>query len=199
MKVELLGITKNAEELIEEAGRTCYKSTPGKKEIIQKWIKMGHESMLEHASATFRISGISRACSHQLVRHRIASYSQQSQRYVKENKFEGIIPNSIMDNKKAFELYKNIMELFGETYNKLIEMGVKPEDARMLLPNACCTEIVVTMNFRAYRNFFKLRLDEHAQWEIREMAEKMIQILYNKAPYVFEDIVFNYVPIMFQI
>lgn len=186
MKIELLAITPDAEKLIEEAGRTCYQSKIGDPTIIQRWIKSGHESMIEHASATFRVSEISRALTHQLVRHRIASYSQQSQRYVSEDQFGFIIPDEIIKTGVSQE-YLGFMADVQEFYNFLISKGVKKEDARFVLPNACHTEIVFTMNFRALRNFFNLRLDKHAQWEIREMAKEMLTILKNYAPNCFYD------------
>lgn len=187
MKIELLAITPDAEKLIEEAGRTCYQSKVGDPTIIQRWIKSGHESMIEHASATFRVSEISRALTHQLVRHRIASYSQQSQRYVSEDQFGFIIPDEIIKTGVSQE-YLGFMADVQEFYNFLISKGVKKEDARFVLPNACHTEIVFTMNFRALRNFFNLRLDKHAQWEIREMAKEMLTILKSYAPNCFYDI-----------
>lgn len=187
MKVELLSITPNAEKLIEEAGRTCYQSTPGDPTIIQRWLKSGHESMVEHACATFQISEISRALSHQLVRHRIASYSQQSQRYVKEDGFKYVIPPSIASNQKSIAQFVDAMLILQNTYDTLVALGIPKEDARFVLPNACHTEIVVTMNFRAMRNFFKLRLDRHAQHEIRKMANYMLSIVKQYAPNVFYD------------
>lgn len=188
MKIELLSITPDAEKLIEEAGRTCYQSTPGDPTIIQRWIKAGHESMTEHACVTFRVSEVSRALTHQLVRHRIGfSYSQQSQRYVNEDGFGYVIPPSIAENPAAVEQFINLMDKIQTYYALLREQGIKKEDARFVLPNACHTEIVVTMNFRAARNFFKLRLDKHAQWEIRQMAGYMLSILKQYAPNVFYD------------
>lgn len=188
MKVEILSITPNAESLIEEAGRTCYQSKIGDPTIIQRWIKSGHHSMLEHASATFRVSEVSRALTHQLVRHRIGfSYSQQSQRYVKEDGFGFVIPDSIKNNEDANPFFAEIMDMLQMAYNDLVQMGIPKEDARFVLPNACYTEIVVTMNFRAARNFFNLRLDKTAQWEIRQMANLMLDILKNHAPNCFYD------------
>jgi thymidylate synthase (FAD) len=187
MKVELLSITPECEKLIEVAGRTCYQSEVGDPSIIQRWIKSGHESVIEHCSATFKVSEVSRALTHQLVRHRIGfSYSQQSQRYVKESQFEYVIPASIVEADMV-EQYMGFMYIVQEFYNTLTEKGVKKEDARFVLPNACYTEIVVTLNFRAARNFFKLRLDKHAQWEIRQMANFMLSLLKSKAPNCFYD------------
>ena len=183
MKIELLHITENAESLIEEAGRTCYKSEKGNPEIIKRWIDSGHESVIEHASATFRISGISRALTHQLVRHRVGfSFSQESQRYVNAENFDFVVPESMK------HVYFSIMHDIRKLYAELIEAGVPKEDARYILPNAVTTEIVVTANFRALRNFFKLRCDKKAQWEIRELASEMLSICKEKVKYVFDDL-----------
>jgi len=190
MKCELLTITSNAEELIERATRICYNSMSNKEtraSFLQSVIKRGHEGILEHASVTFLVEGISRALSHQLVRHRIASYLQRSQRYVKEGNFEYIEPESIKASKVSHDRFINAIKIINSTYNNLLYDGVPPEDARFILPNACETKIVITMNFRSLRNFFKLRLDRHAQWEIRELAKHMFRIVYEHAPSLFED------------
>ena len=191
MRVELLSITENAEALIERGARICYDSKENaetRKPFIQNLIKRGHEGVLEHSVATFKISEVSRALTHQLVRHRLASYNQRSQRYVKEDGFDYVAPQSIINDKKAYSLYINLIEEINESYKKLLELGVPPEDARYILPNACHTEIIITMNFRELRHFLKLRLDSHAQWEIREMANRMLGLLIEHAPIVFEDI-----------
>jgi thymidylate synthase (FAD) len=190
MKVELMSITPKCEKVIEEAGRTCYKSKIGDRTIIQRWIKAGHLSLLEHASVTFRISEVSRALTHQLVRHRTASFSQQSQRYVKEDGFDFLIPDSIKThpNELVLASYLAIMEAIQNTYNEYIKDGIPKEDARFILPNACYTEIVVTFDFRNLRHFFELRLDKHSQWEIRVLAGKMLDIVKEFAPNCFFDI-----------
>ena len=188
MIVELISVTQDAERIIEEAGRTCYQSPPGNPKIIQAWIKAGHESMIEHASATFRVSEVSRALTHQLVRPRLASYSQQSQRYVNEKQFGYVIPDSIKEAGLAVQqLFVDAMVRAQDAYNMLRMEGIPKEDARFVLPNACHTEIVITMNFREYRHFFKLRTDKHAQWEIRKMANIMATLLKSQAPNVFFD------------
>jgi len=202
MKVELIKITENPEKHIESCGRTCYKSTDKMTDkttanFIKKIIKNGHESVLEHSSATFRVSGVSRALTHQLVRHRIGfSFSQQSQRFANQKngfEIEFVTPHSIKNADNEFRhIYLSAMNHADEAYYMLIESGIPKEDARFVLPNACCTEIVVTMNFRAARNFLKLRLDEHAQWEIREMAHLILDFLYKHAPNVFEDLDFRF-------
>jgi len=188
MIVELISVTQDAERIIEEAGRTCYQSPPGNPKIIQAWIKAGHESMIEHASATFRVSEVSRALTHQLVRHRLASYSQQSQRYVNEQQFGYVTPDSIKNSDEHIQrMYTAAMVYLQTTYDLLRAADIPKEDARFVLPNACHTEIVITMNFREYRHFFKLRTDKHAQWEIRKMAGIMLQALKESAPNVFFD------------
>lgn len=191
MKVELIAVTPNCLEVIETACRTCYDSAVNaetREKFISSVIKRGHTSVVEHASATFKIEGISRACSHQLVRHRIASYSQRSQRYVKENQFDYVIPPEIASNTHTNRIYINFMEKSQATYETLMKFGIKAEDARFVLPNACCTEITTTMNFRALRNFFELRCDKHAQWEIRDLANKMLDIMMQHAACVFSDL-----------
>lgn len=203
MTVELLSITPNIETVIEEAGRTCYQSHDKISEgstgrFIKMIIKSGHESVLEHGYATFRISGISRACSHQLVRHRLAVYSQESQRYVKmdEEGFHYICPPSLLDGfnvkdhsrkEQVYSEYHRLMDDIREWYNKAIEAGIKAEDARFILPNACCTEIVMSCNMREWRHIFKERLSPAAQWEIRDMCKDILKKLKEHAPNVFYD------------
>lgn len=195
MKVELLSITPNAEKLIEKAGRACYDSeTKGDpSSFIKRLIKSGHHSVLEHASATFSISGISRACSHQIVRHRLASYSQRSQRYVLENGFDFVIPPSVYgkdprEYDQARDTFRYAMENAKNAYQALIGLGIPKEDARFVLPNACCTEIVMTANFREWRHIISLRTKKNAQWEIQELFEKIRLILSAYAPSVFGDL-----------
>jgi len=198
LKVKLLAFTKNPQKVVAAAIRQCY-SAVGASDLIQKiplekqkeLIKMvlgsGHTSTLEHASFTFAIEGISRACSHQLVRHRLASYSQQSQRYVDLTKkgIKFVVPTSISQDKEKFALFKKQMENSEKIYAQLLEKGANPEDARFVLPNACETKIVVTMNARELLHFFELRLCQRAQWEIRAMAEKMLELVKKVAPEIF--------------
>ncbi len=189
MEVELVAITPNPEEVIEAAARTCYQSSgTGNKNnrLLLRLIQMGHESPLEHAYATFRIWGCSRAMTHQLVRHRLMSVSQKSQRYVAEGDFEYVIPPAIKKKDEA-DFIKD-MEKIGAMYTKWKDRGLKNEDARFVLPNACATELVVSANFREFRHIFKLRCSPHAQWEIRTAATMMLQALHKKAPTVFDDI-----------
>lgn len=196
MEVQLLAITPDCEKLIESAGRTCYlsfdkKTADSEKRFIQNIIKAGHTSVLEHGYATFRISGISRACTHQLVRHRLCSFSQKSQRYVDEKNFHYVTPEKIEKNAEAGKIYSEFMETSRQVYKKLQELGVPNEDARYVLPNAVCSEIVVSANFRELRHIFKLRGSRRAQLEIRKLCIEMLRILKEKAPTVFADCEIN--------
>ncbi len=191
-KVELLSITEEAEKVIELAGRTSYQSfknitKDSSRKFIKNIIKMGHLSVLEHAYATFKISGVSRSLTHQLVRHRLASFTQQSQRYVDESNFNYVIPDSIKNNSKAKKIFNDFMSYTKDVYRELRELNILKEDARYILPNAINTEIVISANLREFRHIFKLRCDIHAQWEIRLVAIEMLKILKEKVPSVFED------------
>lgn len=190
--VELLSITPNAEKLIEAAGRTSYMSfdkqgVDSEKRFIRMLVKSGHHSVLEHAYATFRISGASRSFTHQLVRHRLCSFIQQSQRYVDESKFNYIEPDSIKNNPKAHSIFIDFMSKAKETYAKLNGLKIKKEDARYVLPNAAESQIVVSANFREWRNIIDLRGKAQAQWEIRRVAIEILKILKKHAPNVFGD------------
>lgn len=193
MKVELWAITPNAEQLIERAGRVCWKTElspteDGMAAFIGALIRRGHLSVIEHPSATFFISDISRACSHQLVRHRLASYSQESQRYVDTSHFVAVIPETIADNPEARALFTSAEMACKVGYRALRELGIPKQDARFLLPNATPTCIVATMNFRQWRHFFQMRCDRHAQWEIRAVANEILRQLYTLAPSTFGDL-----------
>ena len=200
MNIELLawsqgplvnGTQAQPEEIAEVAGRTCYKSPVKDAEkratFLRGIIKSGHESVIEHCTATIRITGISRALTHQLVRHRLFSFSQQSQRYVKENEAEYIVPNAIKTNPEACKKFNDLMDKIWTTYRELFDLGIKKEDCRAVLPNAACTEIVVTGNFREWRHFIELRADIHAQTEIRHLAHLIAHKLSEIAPNVFND------------
>lgn len=193
MRVELVSITPNAEKLIEEAGRTSYlpfdkQGRATEKEFIRMLIKNGHHSVLEHAYATFRISGVSRALTHQLVRHRLCSFTQQSQRYVDESNFNYIEPKSIKDNRKAHFIFLKSIEDAKKVYLELQRLGIKNEDARFVLPNAIESQIVVTANLREWRHIIDLRGSPDAQWEIRNVSIEILNILKKHAPAVFEDL-----------
>ena len=190
--VTLLAVTPNSEKLIEEAGRTCYLSLDRisdgtEKNFIRNCIKNGHHSILEHATASFRITGASRAFTHQLVRHRVASFSQQSQRYVNEEEFNYIVPPDITGKAEALELFRDYIETSRKTYLRLRELGIKKEDARFVLPNALESQIVFSANFRELRFIFSLRLHKSAQWEIRRVCLEMLKIMQVQAPSVFSD------------
>ncbi len=193
MEVELIALTHylrgdgRAESLIEHAGRVCYRSDKrgDPAAFIQARIREGHESIIEHASATFEISGISRACSHQLVRHRLANYSQESQRYVDLSEPELIVPPAVHDSAEPAEIWNRAMQQIAKAYRELRALGIRKEDARFLLPNATATRIVVTMNFRELMHFFHVRINPAAQWEIRELAIKMLNIVTAETPPVF--------------
>lgn len=152
---------------------------------LSRIVGMGHNSVIEHAVFTFSVEGVSRALTHQLVRHRLASFSQQSQRYVSMDKPTFVVPHSVQDNKDALKIYEETMDRIWEAYNRLEAMGIKPEDARYLLPNGCTTNITITMNARELLHFFSLRCCERAQWEIREMAEQMLALCREVSPIIF--------------
>jgi len=191
LQIELIKVTPDAEKVIEEAGRTCYLSfdrigADSQKGFIKRLIKMGHESPLEHAYATFRIRNCSRAMTHQLVRHRLMAVSQQSQRYVNEDQFDYVVPQSIQP--EHLEDYHNDMKMIQQMYHKWRQRGLKKEDARFVLPNACTSEIVISANFREWRHIFQLRTSPKAQWEIRKACTIMLNILTEHAEACFEDI-----------
>ena len=175
MKVELLSYTPDPIAAIERAASTCYDSQVTDGRIMRHCYRSGHHSVLEFADFSFKISGVSRALTHQLVRHRIASYAQRSQRYCTEDGFEFVTPKSVAKDEESLALYNRTMETIRTAYEELISRGVAPEDARMLLPNACCTQICVKMNLRALIHFCNERLCTCAQWEIREMARLMVK------------------------
>lgn len=193
MKVEILAYTPNPEETIARAASTCYDSVPKEldkaRKMIAAIIKSGHESCIEHSSATFEIDSISRVVTHELVRHRIGfAYSQRSQRYVDEANPSYVIPEEIEANDTAKALFEDAMRYAWEKYKALQDLGFKNEMARYVLPNACCTKIVVTADFRAWRNFLKLRLSKRAQHEIRNLANVLLDKLIEIAPSCFEDL-----------
>ena len=184
--------TSDSEQLVEYAGRLCWDTTDKLGENlrrIQEWIEVGHESVIEHASATFYIKA-SRVLTHELVRHRLASYSQRSQRYVKETKRHYIKPPELSQvaQNKADDVFEKAMQEAWEAYGKLLRLGISAEIARYVLPNACETQIVMTMNFRELRHFIKLRTSERALPEMRAVAGEIRRIMKDVAPRVFEDL-----------
>ena len=204
LNVVLLRHTPEPEEVVAMAAKLCY-SASGVDELkqkieakdqaafVEKLAAIGHLSPIEHVSFSFGIEGISRACSHQLVRHRVASYSQQSQRYVKEEQFDYVVPPSIKEDSALVKEFEKCMAEAQENYTRVLkrleELGYKGEtgqqDARYLLPNAAETKIVVTMNARELLHFFRVRCCNRAQWEIREMAERMLALVKGVAPTIF--------------
>ena len=197
MKVVLLNYTKQPDKICAAAAQSCYSEKSASelfdtttdekaKKMIKKVVDMGHLSVVEHAYFTFSIEGVSRSLTHQLVRHRIASYSQQSQRYVGMDKSEYVLPPSIAKNPESKKLYKKVMDDAWKAYRELAK-NVPKEDARYVLPNACDTNITVTMNARELWHFFSLRCCRRAQWEIRMMAWRMLAEAKKAAPILFEN------------
>jgi thymidylate synthase (FAD) len=197
MKVELLGYTPEADFITGMAALLTHSELQpyllkkmDKKQakiILESVIRMGHTSVVEHSLFTFSISNVSRALTHQLVRHRIASYSQQSQRYVKLNKPHYITPPSITQHAEIKKLYKKIIEEIWTLYQKMQKEDIPLEDARYILPNATYSNIIVSMNARSLLNFFELRCCLYAQWEIRKLAYKMLKLVKEIAPTIFSN------------
>ncbi len=195
MKVELINHTPDPDRAAAHAALTCYREDIPKKddmdddlvlEILDKIKESGHHSVIEHSSFTFSIEGVSRALTHQLVRHRLASFSQQSQRYVDIDEFDPVIPDSVMENNGCSKLFDDLMKQIRETYATLKE-EIPLEDARYVLPNATKTNIIVTMNARELWHFFSLRCCRRAQWEIRDMADRMLELCKEVSPIIFEN------------
>ena len=197
MNVKLIGYSSNPEKLPAMAATLTHSkikpenlttlSERRQSAVLEQVLGMGHTSVIEHTSFTFAISDVSRSLTHQLVRHRIASYSQQSQRYVNLNEPQYVTPPSIIKNKKMKNAYDETMAVIWDQYNKLLKMKIPAEDARYVLPNATCTNIMVTMNARSLLNFFELRCCLHAQWEIRLLANKMLKEVRKVAPTIFKN------------
>lgn len=199
MKVTLINHTDHPEKMIAIAARMCYSKLNATEmvenlteekclEMVQKITETGHDSILEHISFTFIIEGVSRVLTHQLVRHRIASYHQRSQRYVDEGSAEFVTPPSIANNEKANEVFSKLMMSIDDSYKQLVECGIPKEDARYVLSNATTSQIVVTMNARTLIHFFGLRCCMRAQWEIREMTDEMLKAVRKVLPSVFNTI-----------
>lgn len=198
LNVKLLEYTPEPERVVAMAARLCY-SASGAAELaermsaaevrrmVRKMVKLGHASTIEHASFTFGVEGVSRVLTHQLVRHRIASYDQQSQRYVKAHGFRYITPPSIAENAEAKARYDTLLSDIQKAYDDLVALGVPQEDARYVLANAAETKILITMNARSLLHFFNLRCCLRAQWEIRDMAYKMLAEVKAVAPTLFHN------------
>ena len=173
MKVTLTRLVENPVEAIEEAASNCYDSEPTGGKIMNHCYQSGHHSVLEFAHFTFHIEGVSRALTHQLVRHRMASYAQSSQRYCEEDGFNFVTPPTIEPLSAAWDVYTEMMADLEKAYETLRSLGIPAEDARMILPNACETVIEVSMNGRELIHFCNERMCSRAQWEIRELANLM--------------------------
>lgn len=199
MNVTLIEHTPNPEHTVALAARLCYSPTSidelreklaasDIETFLDKVMSLGHHSVLEHASFTFGIEGVSRVTTHQLVRHRIASFSQQSQRYVShKEEFTSIMPDTIAENAEARQIFAFMSETVHKAYAQLIDMGIPAEDARYILPNATESKIIMTMNARELLHFFTLRCCQRAQWEIREMSVEMLRLAQRVAPVIFRN------------
>ncbi len=196
MLVQLLTHTPDPERVVAAAARLCYSASSiddlmgrekaEQEKLLRKILDLGHFSVLEHVSFTFGVEGISRACSHQLVRHRLASYSQQSQRYVSHDRqFAAVTPPTIAENPDLAAKYEALMEELHQQYCDFLAAGVPAEDARFILPNAATTKIVISMNARELNHFFRLRCCRRAQWEIQIMAKEMLKHARQAAPLLF--------------
>lgn len=201
-EVLLISIPENMLDVIYTACRTCY-SADGAVEIfknitddkekklalIKRIISSGHYSTIEHVQVTFAINSISRAATHQLVRHRHMSFSQKSQRYVKESEFDYIIPSQIKSNPTLCEKFINHMEQTSKLYAELVDAGIKKEDARSILPNATASSLVTSLNLRELIHLANLRLCTRAQAEIRQIVKKMCDLIIEKEPWLKEHLV----------
>ncbi len=198
MRVRLAFHTPDPEKVVYVAARMCYSKKSvdeieqeanhkSPKELIRRLKASGHHSVFEHAVFTFALEGVSRVTTHQLVRHRIASYSQRSQRYVDEAAFSYVVPPSVEVNPAAKALFEDFMEKARGLYSQLVELGIPKEDARYILPQSVCSQLIVTMNARELLHFFTLRCCNRAQWEIRTMAKQMLKEVKRVAPLLFED------------
>lgn len=210
MKVELLTPTDWLRQqllIIENAGRTCYQSHKGDitRETAQKFIKMimkrGHESVIEHSNMTVRFSEVSRGLTHELVRHRLCAFSQESTRYVDEKGFEMTLPPGMVWNQNVNVTLPGIHEqpswklswiqdFMRGVYKDLREKGWKPEDARQFLPIGMQNEIVVSANFREWRHIFKMRTSKRAHWEIRSAMITLLEMVFADCSPIFDDFVY---------
>jgi thymidylate synthase (FAD) len=199
LDVHLLYHTPEPERAVAAAARLCYApvgaaelletmSDDAVRKVLRTIMRSGHFSALEHASYTFALDGVSRAMTHQLVRHRLASYNQQSQRYVEfDESYEFVTPGSIADSDEWAARFREMTEATLDLYGEMVAAGIPAEDARYVLPNAGTSKIVVTMNVRELLHFFSLRCCKRSQWEIREVAMRMLALVEGTAPYVFAD------------
>ncbi len=194
MRVKLIAYTQNAEAVCAAAGKSCYSEkssmelmeAPNPEKVLSKIVGMGHHSVIEHAVFTFSVEGVSRSLTHQLVRHRVASFSQQSQRYVNMDKPTYVIPKTVEADQELKAEFEKTMDEIWKSYNKLVEK-IPPEDARYVLPNACTTNITITMNARELLHLFTLRCCNRAQWEIRDLADEMLRQCKEVYPVIFKN------------
>ena len=198
MKVVLLRHTEDPDQVCAAAAASCYSASPASKlhdemspkkraKLLRAVVSRGHHSVVEHAIFTFSLEGVSRAMTHQLVRHRIASYSQQSQRYVRFDTADYVTPPEVEKRPEAKSVFDASVEGAWRTYRDMIEDGIPEEDARYVLPNAATTNVALTMNARELLHFFRLRCCLRAQWEIRRVALKMLDECKRVAPVIFQD------------
>lgn len=187
MEVKLLACTPDGDALSGLAAATCTKSGNHLK-ALEHALKGGHESVIEHVSFTFQISGVSRALLAQLTRHRVGiSFSVQSQRFCDMGEMPLVIPESIKENKELLNEFGIVMDAVKAFYHKAVKAGIPKEDARYVSPQAATTELVLSANARELKHFFSLRCCNRAQWEIRELADRMLAICKNKCPVIFAD------------
>lgn len=196
MKLKLIRKTDNMMSLFASVARLCTSNTgmfdkeledeADIKRLVEHLLKYKHLSVFEHGSITFGTSLISRISTHQLVRHRIASYTQQSQRYTNSVTLSPVIPPKVKQNEKTLEVFKEATDLSMQAYDKLMKMGVPKEDARYVLPHSMESNIIVTMNMRSVGHFIKLRGGEGAQWEIIELAELLKDTIKEIEPVYYE-------------
>ena len=195
MIVKLLAYTQNADAICAAAGNSCYSERPSyeiaedinAEKVLSRIVGMGHHSVIEHAVFTFSVEGVSRALTHQLVRHRVASFSQQSQRYVSLTEPTYVTPHTVEGDEEARRVFEETMDAIWSAYSRLEGMGIPAEDARYLLPNGCTTNITITMNARELLHFFSLRCCNRAQWEIRELADRMLELCMEVSPVIFQN------------
>ena len=186
MDIMLLRCTSDPEALAGQAAATCTKSSNWAS-ALRYAIQSGHESVAEHVSFTFLVSGVSRSMLAQLTRHRIATFSVQSQRYVDLGSMETVMPKSIQENPVCRKLWESIMDEISEAYRAFVDAGIPLEDARYITPQAVQTEIMFTMNARELLHFFSLRCCNRAQWEIRQMADQMLKLCKEYCPTIFQN------------
>lgn len=178
MAVQVISATECPMDVVSMAAGTCYGKDNISYNRVKTCFKADHMSVFEHASITFKVEGVSRACLAQITRHRLASFCVESQRYCKYD-FSGddwyITPPEIKSDSELIDKFKNTVHRCADEYHEALEFGVRPEDARFMLPEATKTNFVVTMNVRELFHFFDMRLDKAAQWEIRELAREMLE------------------------